>query len=238
MILDDFVMLGTTVAEPMSDGRVAVCSAGYSPELRKLVRIYPLGMADAPHRWSQNRIELERNNRDSRDESWTIKGDRHRRDINQKFECIEKHVSAPTLAPQLNKHLVGSTHEADERRLSLALLRPQNARIVWRSNEAHHDHEQGDLFPGLSNDPEFGHAAFPHLPSIEFDDDSTKQGFRRLPLRERGCFEYLRKHPDQWRDLNPHLTKESTLFVGNMANACGVPYVSTMVGRAGSSSRF
>ena len=153
MILDDFVMLGTTVAEPMSDGRVAVCSAGYSPELRKLVRIYPLGMADAPHRWSQNRIELERNNRDSRDESWTIKGDRHRRDINQKFECIEKHVSAPTLAPQLNKHLVGSTHEADERRLSLALLRPQNARIVWRSNEAHHDHEQGDRSPGCPTTP-------------------------------------------------------------------------------------
>lgn len=28
MILDDFVMLGTTVPEPNSDGRVFVCSAG------------------------------------------------------------------------------------------------------------------------------------------------------------------------------------------------------------------
>ncbi len=34
MILDDFVMLGTTVPEPNSDGRVFVCSAGYSATSR------------------------------------------------------------------------------------------------------------------------------------------------------------------------------------------------------------
>ena len=37
MILEDFIMLGTTVPEPNSDGRIFVCSAGVSPELGKLV---------------------------------------------------------------------------------------------------------------------------------------------------------------------------------------------------------
>ena len=72
------------------------------------------------------------------------------------------------------------------------------------------------------------------LTEVQFDQSI----YPRAEWSQSTVNRYLRKHPDQWRDLNPHLTKESTLFVGNMANACGVPYVSTMVGRAGSSSRF
>jgi hypothetical protein len=51
VILDDFVMLGTTVPEPNSSGRVFVCSAGVSDEDRRLIRIYPLARRGAPKRW-------------------------------------------------------------------------------------------------------------------------------------------------------------------------------------------
>ncbi len=66
MILDDFVMLGKTVPEPNSDGRVFVCSAGVSPTLRQLVRVYPLARGGAPARWSVNAVKLERNPKDAR----------------------------------------------------------------------------------------------------------------------------------------------------------------------------
>ena len=39
MILDDFVVLGKTVPEPTSDGRVFVCSAGYSKDIGGLIRV-------------------------------------------------------------------------------------------------------------------------------------------------------------------------------------------------------
>jgi len=57
-------MLGTTVPEPTSDGRVFICSAGVSAELRSLMRIYPLARRRTPPRWSVNCVCLERNPKD------------------------------------------------------------------------------------------------------------------------------------------------------------------------------
>jgi hypothetical protein len=76
MVVEDFVMLGKTVPEPNSDGRVFVCSAGVSAELKTLMRIYPLARRDAPERWSINRVQVERNLRDNRIESRKLAGDR------------------------------------------------------------------------------------------------------------------------------------------------------------------
>src|SRR5215471_17278110 len=100
MVIEDFVMLGTTVPEPNSDGRIFVCSAGVSRELDSLMRIYPLARRYAPERWTVNRVQLERNPRDSRRESWK-------------------------LAALLKKYVVPSIAVANERRMSLAVIHPQ-----------------------------------------------------------------------------------------------------------------
>src|SRR5688572_22083981 len=93
LILDDFVMLGTTVPEPKRDGRIFVCSAGVSAELGKLVRIYPLARHSIPHRWNVYRVPVERNPEDSRDASFEVAGDRtpgaHER-INEQFAEVGK----------------------------------------------------------------------------------------------------------------------------------------------------
>ena len=72
MTLDDFVMLGTTVPEPNSDGRIFVCSAGVSAEYRSLVRLYPLARKNVPRRWGIYRVPVERNPKDSRPESFQV----------------------------------------------------------------------------------------------------------------------------------------------------------------------
>ena len=76
MILEDFVMLGKTTPETDRQGRITVCSAGWSPELKQLVRVYPLAVEKQPQDFSVSRIHLERNHKDTRRESWKIAGDR------------------------------------------------------------------------------------------------------------------------------------------------------------------
>src|SRR5207245_9483859 len=116
MIIEDFVMLGTTVPEPNSDGRVFVCSAGVSEEYRKLIRIYPLARRNAPRRWAVHRVQLVRNPRDSRDESFQVAGDRQpgaHQWINYRFEVVKSSYSPSARASLLSRSVIGSLQEAN-----------------------------------------------------------------------------------------------------------------------------
>ena len=128
MILEDFVMLGKTTPETDRQGRVTVCSAGWSPELKQLVRVYPLSTKKAPPDFSVSQVRLERNSRDTRPESWKIQGDRDisvHENINSRFDVksiINDWSSLLNTIPQ-----VGSMAEANSRKLSLAIVEPDTA---------------------------------------------------------------------------------------------------------------
>ena len=128
MILEDFVMLGKTTPETDRQGRVTVCSAGWSPELKQLVRVYPLSTKKAPPDFSVSQVRLERNSRDTRPESWKIQGDRDisvHENINSRFDVksiINDWSSLLNTIPQ-----VGSMAEANSRKLSLAIVKPDTA---------------------------------------------------------------------------------------------------------------
>jgi hypothetical protein len=128
MILEDFVMLGKTAPETDRQGRVTVCSAGWSPELRQLVRIYPLAEHNCPPDFSVSQVRLERNTKDSRGESWKIAGDRDvsvHPYINSRFDVRGILNDRESLIEQLP--MVESIMEANQRRLSLAVVQPDNA---------------------------------------------------------------------------------------------------------------
>ncbi len=219
MILEDFVMLGKTVPEPSSDGRVFVCSAGYSQELRSLIRIYPLARHAAPRRWEMCRVNLERNPRDSRPESWKLAGDRsignHER-INSAFTPYAK-VNGWERKEVLDdpRLWVDSIAEANEKRLSLALLRPRHIpRVDYDKNHNSPDSPQMRLFDdGLP--PAEGAKRFPFMPRLDFVDSS---GRHRLMLRDWGCYELMRKHPEHTFDLDDALSlgEDSVLLIGNL----------------------
>lgn len=75
MIIGDFVVLGRSCPDRMRDGRFTVCCGGYSEKLG-FVRIYPT----PPHVdkklqcWNVVSLEAERDERDTRAESWKIAG--------------------------------------------------------------------------------------------------------------------------------------------------------------------
>lgn len=220
MIVEDFVMLGKTVPEPNSDGRVFVCSAGYSPELRQLVRIYPLARYAAPARWSQSRVHLERNPKDSRPESWKLAGDRslgnHERINTAAFSTYDRLAGWEQRELLDDSRLwVNSIEEANERRLSLALLQPrQIPTIVYDENRNSPDSPQMRLFDdGLA--PAEGARRFPYMPRVVFRDAKREN---RLMLRDWGCYELMRKHPEHTFGLDGALSigEDSVLLIGNL----------------------
>lgn len=219
MICEDFIMLGKTVPEPSSDGRIFVCSAGYSPELRSLIRIYPLARHAAPKRWSVNRVPLERNPKDSRPESWKLAGDRtigsHER-INQVFSAYDNVKGMRRLDYLDDDRIwVESIAEANQRRLSLALIRPTAApRLYYDHNQDSPDSPQLKLFSTGDPEPQ-GAKRFPFIPRLEFHDQA---GSHRLMLRDWGCYELMRKNPGLSVDMADALSlgHDSALLIGNL----------------------
>ncbi|WP_405059041.1 hypothetical protein OG474_40840 [Kribbella sp. NBC_01505] len=223
MILEDFVMLGTTVPEPNSDQRVFVCSAGVSAELGSLIRIYPLARRNAPHRWGVSRVQLERNPADSRKESFRIAGNRdqnHHQWINYRFEKAAKDVGASARASLLARHTIGSIQEANKKRLSLAILQPDSMVLDFEENvRSAASAPQMTLFDAGENESASGARSFRWMPRIRFRDEC---GNHNLMLRDWGSFELQRKTDEPYFRNNLsealHLGPSSSLLVGNMNN--------------------
>jgi hypothetical protein len=222
MRLDDFVMLGTTVPEPASSGRIFVCSAGVSRELRSMVRIYPLARANVPNRWGQYRVELERNPADNRHESWKIAGDRsegiHER-INDRFEragTLSDHSRADLLRPFVTE----SIQNANRLQTSLVVIHPDEASVHFeRATADDPDSPQLALFDDVDAQPSKPTARFAWKPYVEFRD---RHGRHDLQIRDWGSYELMRKHGDEYARAKLagalHLREDSSLLCGNQAN--------------------
>lgn len=225
MILKDFIMLGTTVPEPTKkDKRIFVCSAGVSLELGQLIRVYPLSRLNPPKRWSINHIELERpeRNKDSRESSWKIKGDRSEEAhplINNKFKQVgiagdyEKQAIC-------ERFLMPSIKNANEQKMSLGIIKPVNPILEFKRTPNPEWSPQQSLF-SEGNKCESGSKRFPLIPYICFDDE---HGHHELSLRDWGSFELMRKNPDTYNRYEYglsnalHLEESPYLLVGNMSN--------------------
>ncbi|MDQ7027951.1 MAG: hypothetical protein Q9P01_06615 [Anaerolineae bacterium] len=86
MLLDDLIILGRACPEPLQNGRVTVCLAGYSYE-HGLIRLYPTHPRMKMKRWDIVKIEVERNQQDTRAESWKIVGSR------SNWDDLDKQIS-------------------------------------------------------------------------------------------------------------------------------------------------
>jgi hypothetical protein len=217
LTIDDFVMLGKTVPEPTRrDGRVFVCSAGISPTLRSLIRIYPLARRNTPPRWSVSTVKLIRNPDDSRTESFKLEGDRRpgaHEWINNSFQ-IDGMWPPAARADLLSRYVVGSIPEANDKRLSLAIIHPDQVELTFKHNPDSPDSPLLTLFD-LEPRPTEGAKRFAYIPQLSFKDADREN---HLMLRDWGCFEFMRKQGDAKRfQLSDalHLTPLSSLLVGN-----------------------
>jgi len=205
MILEDFVMLGKTAPETDRQGRVTVCSAGWSPELRQLVRIYPLAVENAPPDFSVSRIKLERNYRDSRHESWQIGGERGvnvHSGINARFEVQRILNDRASLIDQIP--VVESISEANAKRLSLAVVQPEvKPNFYLQKNEARKFVKK-----------RLGSNTFKYIPRLKFD---LAGKVHKLKYLNREVYENITptSKTDFWK-ISGRFKRNPKLLIGNM----------------------
>jgi hypothetical protein len=205
MILEDFVMLGKTAPEMDRQGRVTVCSAGWSPELRQLVRIYPLAVENAPPDFSVSQVRIERNHKDSRHESWKIAGDRSlnvHAGINTRFDVKRILNDRQSLVDQIP--LVESVHEANQKRLSLAVIQPENKPEFYLEKNKN----------WLVHNKTIGTKTYKYIPRIKFDLGGTTH---KLKYLNQEVYNHLTptNKSDFWR-IAGRFKKNPKLLIGNM----------------------
>lgn len=211
--LHSALLLGTTVPEPSkTDDRIYVCSAWWHDDLG-LIRVYPLPMVSPPRRWHLYDIDVVRNPKDSRVESWKIQsapdGTSPLRHIGKLPDSQRRN-----LADWVNaKHLPTSIAEANDRRLSLALVRPEGLEFDLEHNMDSPNSPQLRLFDPDSA-PQLGAKRFPYIPRLRFHDGRQ----HHLMLRDWGAYEQMRKHVGKEREMPSwlHLGPRSMLLVGNL----------------------
>lgn len=202
----DYVVLGQTVPERrIRTGVIQVCSAGYSPTLRQLVRLYPLPVSLGGKRWHRYIVPVERNPQDWRKESLRIAApDRHESldrvaDV-MNLDGIQDRVA--TLAELERMRLKASSiDELNEKRLSLGLIDIKDVQGVWAENAEHEEFGADQLT--LFNLPQHGnHArsqagrgditrrAYPVWSRLQFCD---AHGRRDLMFNSWDVYEWLRK---------------------------------------------
>jgi hypothetical protein len=212
----DFLMLGKTKPEERSDGRTFVCSAGYSPTLRSLIRVYPLAMREAPKRWDIHSVNLERNPKDPRPASYRIAAQRdpdHHTWINREFHRTGTVRRAERAKQFHHSVFIDSIQQANHERKSLGLINPLEVEVQWRRPDTRNplDVHQLELFSVAAKDkPE-------RIPYLAFTDSD---GDHALQLRDWGVYELMRTHGPDYASRNTaqalHLNPDSVLLVGNV----------------------
>jgi len=214
MRIDDFICLGRTVPEDSKKYGRKVCMAGYSDELRSFVRVYPLPVVTPIRQRSLCRLEVTRPNHDSRIESWRLARE------SDDFGIVEvaDQIKIPDLVVRFEKSLSCSIAELNSKRLSLGVIRPCRIQPLFKSAGIVTDPDQKLLFESAAD--LFGEEATRLMPYIRFTDEG---GSHELQVREWGCYEFLRKNPENtsalWEALRLGNDKNDYFFVvGNMCN--------------------
>lgn len=222
-LIDDLIVLGNSCPDIISDQRVTVCTAGYSPKYG-LVRIYPVPAYSNMKRWNAVEVPLERNPQDTRIESWKIQGSKdewHKigRKIKLKGEVTEN--ARQILIDELHKKFgANCVEDLNDEKVSLGMIKPQilNYRLEKREDyEASAQTQLGRATPFLTI------KNYPLKPVVEYRCPSCRtKNPHKQQVVEWGVFEWMRQHPNDtekvWENL--HLTEPNynrSFLVGNMA---------------------
>jgi hypothetical protein len=223
MLIRDLVVLGRACPEPLKDGRVTVCMAGWSETLG-FTRIYPTRFDMSWRRWDVVEVEVERNERDTRQESWKIAGSRSNWDtLHERIKVVGR-----VKTPEERRNLAGNLADdcisvINVARRSLGIIKPAEIIRTYFAENPHY----GQLFqqglPGMTEiDSVQVKRDFPYEPRIRYrcPDCQAQQGYHDQQVLEWGFYEWFRKNPGNKEQVwqNAGFGSESTdifLLVGN-----------------------
>lgn len=218
LVIDDLVILGRAVPEQIKNGRVTVCTAGYSEKLG-FVRIFPTKTIMPLNRWNIVKVPVERDPRDSRLESWKIRGSKREWDrLSEKIQVIGR------LHPRNRLNLVANlvdncVKDINEAKRSLGIIKPNIEKCYFCPEENFDPTLQETLFgvplPSIKKQ-------YREFPKIQYrcSDCKTKKHHDQTVL-EWGFYEWMRKNPEKheqvWENAQIFSPEhDQFFFVGNM----------------------
>lgn len=218
MIIDDLIILGRACPEPLKDGRITVCLGGYSPT-HGFVRLYPTRTNMPWHRWDIVKVEVEKDERDTRAESWKIAGSRTDWEgLPNKIEIVGEFPKAQQ-ANLIHNLTDDCVQDINEIRRSLGIIRPTVLNRYFDKNALY-----GQLFqpvlPGLGESTSVKRD-FEYEPRVTYRCPICKtKSPHDQQILEWGFYEWVRKHPDNKEQvwLNAQFDSEKHelfFFVGN-----------------------
>ena len=212
-----YTMLVKTIPEVSKrDGGIYTCSIGWSDELG-FIRVYPLPLVGMK-RWGIYEIEVEKNKRDSRPESWKLAS--YTRYEN--FVGFEKDVLFVGMANKTDiiRRMLANTYPSisklNEDRKSIGFIQPTALNAHWEENERFINTRQIGLFEDveLSDFCKYTKETKERESRIVFMDGDGKHD---LQLNDWQYYEYQRKFgakPEAFRYVNNN--KSKLLLLGNM----------------------
>lgn len=221
--IDNIIILGRGVPEQISDGRITVCVAGWC-ESHGFIRLYP-SRIDSPLRvWNVVSVEVERNPKDSRRESWKFP------DSRSGWENINQHIDVTGCFPR--EHRMGlldsvkspCVMDINDRRDSLGIIKPTIKRTKLAINQLHMQAYQ-PLFENMEHasiPTKRDHVVEPRICYLCGESCRAKQA-HDMQLLDWGCYQWIKKNPGDaqqiWRNMGIGLPEWVHYFlVGNQAN--------------------
>lgn len=198
------------------DGKLYTCSLGYCPEFG-LIRVYPLPIVGMK-KWHTYEIEVEKNKRDSRQESWKLSSySRNENWIGFSDDCKLLGISNKNkIVSYLQSCVYPSISKLNEQRKSIGVVFSETINPFWESNNRFVSTRQVGMFDDveLADFTRFTKEQREKEARVIFKDGD---GLHNLQLNEWQFFEFQRKFgatKDAFRFINP--SKSQLLLMGNM----------------------
>ncbi len=223
IVIDDLVVLGNACPDELSDMRVSVCTAGFSPTYG-LVRVYPVPPISPMKRWNVVRVPLERNPKDTRVESWKVQGsnmewDKITEKIQKSGSIRSKKDKRDLLDELYGKFGATCIKELNRKKVSLGFIKPSISGHALESRNSL-DTTVQERF-GDSTTRFLTKRNYSLIPMLSYRCSGCEiAGQHNQQILEWGLYEWMRNHPEKpeqmWENLG--IDKEGyecMLLVGN-----------------------
>lgn len=198
MIIDDLAILGRGAPDRLKDFRETVCTAGYSNRLG-FIRIYPTKTTSPLARWNVVNVEVDRDSRDTRNESWKVVGSKREWDVlNKKIKVIGVLTQKEREAVIVN-HLNGCVLDINDERRSLGIIKPTIEQCYFGIRKGYTTAVQPTLMDSIAKRlPIKTKRNFPLIPKIVYRCSNCRAVHSHdQQVIDWGFYEWLRKYPNR-----------------------------------------
>jgi len=142
--IDDLIILGQSSPDTMKDGRLSVCTAGYSPT-HGFIRLYPTRMDSSFRMWDIVSVPVERNPQDARAESWKIQGSKAEWDSLGDIITVTGSLHQKRKLSLIDSLLSGCVFDIRDQGRSLGIVKPVDKECYFAQRERFDPYDQMTL---------------------------------------------------------------------------------------------